>query len=87
MGFGVVPVGSRTGGAEEVITDGTSGCLVPAEDVGGLAAVLGKLCEDRAHLRALAFGALRRFQEFPGWQQGMAAAVQYLHSLVRGKEG
>jgi glycosyltransferase involved in cell wall biosynthesis len=83
MGFGVVPIGARTGGAAEVIRDGESGCLVPPGDVGALADSLRRLCEDRGRLRALAGGALARFREFPGWREGMARAREHLHTLAR----
>jgi glycosyltransferase involved in cell wall biosynthesis len=86
MGFGVVPVGSSAGGAAEIIRDGESGCLVPPDDAGALAAALRRMCEDRGRLQALARGALARFREFPGWREGMATAREHLRSLVRDKE-
>ena len=87
MGFGVVPVGARTGGAAEVIRDGRSGCLVPPGDARALADTLRRLCEDRGLLRMLARGALARFREFPGWRETMGTACEYLRGLVQGKGG
>jgi glycosyltransferase involved in cell wall biosynthesis len=86
MGFGVVPIGCRTGGAAEVIEHGKSGCLVPPGDSRALAEAIAGLAVDRAFLRALALEARRRFCTFPGWESGMTALREYLHDLVR-REG
>ena len=85
MGFGVVPIGSRTGGAAEVIEHGTSGCLVRPDDASGLADTIAGLAMDRALLGSLAIGARRRFCAFPGWEPGMNAVRQHLHELVMRK--
>ena len=85
MGFGVVPIGSRTGGAAEVIEHARSGCLVRPGDSRGLADTIAGLAVDRALLRALALGARRRFRAFPGWESSMTSARDHLHELVRQK--
>jgi glycosyltransferase involved in cell wall biosynthesis len=85
MGFGVVPIGSRTGGAAEVIEHGKSGCLVTPGDSRGLADTIAGLAADRALLRTLAIGARQRFCAFPGWESSMTAARDHLHELVRQK--
>lgn len=58
-------VATRAGGAEEIITDGEDGLLVPPGDAGSLAAALGALLDDRARAVTLAQRgretALRRF--------------------------
>jgi mannosyltransferase len=46
MGAGVALVASRAGGAERVVTDGETGVLVPAGDVGALIAALEPLMAD-----------------------------------------
>lgn len=85
MGFGMVPIGSRTGGAAEVIQHGKSGWLVPPGDSRALADAIAGLAVDRAFLRALALEARRRFCAFPGWETGMTAIREHLHGLVRQK--
>jgi len=85
MGFGVVPIGSRTGGAAEVIEHLKSGCLVPPGDTRALADAIAGLAADRAFLHALAREARRRFCAFPGWEPGMSAVREHLHDLVRRK--
>ena len=82
MGFGVVPVGSRIGGAAEVIEQEKSGCLVPAGDAIALSEAIAGLAGNRARLRDLAREARRRFRDFPGWKPGMAEVRRYLHELV-----
>lgn len=82
MGFGVVPIGSRTGGAAEVIEHGKSGCLVKPGDTRVLADTIAGLAVDRALLCSLAVGARRRFCAFPGWESSMNAVREHLHELV-----
>jgi glycosyltransferase involved in cell wall biosynthesis len=82
MGFGLVPIGTRVGGAAEVIEDEISGCLVPPGDAAALSVVIEDLAVGRARLRALAGGALRRFRAFPGWGRGMAVAREHLCEIA-----
>jgi glycosyltransferase involved in cell wall biosynthesis len=81
MGFGVVPIGSSAGGAAEVIEHDRSGFLVEPGDARALGRLLGGLAEDRAQLRDMAVAALRRFTEFPGWQQSMRLVRDWLHVM------
>ncbi len=83
MGFGVVPIGSRTGGAAEVIEHGKSGCLVKPGDARALADTITGLAVDRALLCSMALEARRRFRTFPGWERSMNAVRDHLHELVR----
>jgi len=83
MGFGVVPIGSRAGGAAEVIEHDRSGLLVPATDARALADAISGLARDRTRLRSLAKGARARFRAFPGWEQSMGGACRSLGELAR----
>jgi len=82
MGFGVVPIGSSAGGAPEVIEDGKSGFLVSPGDWEALAGILQRLASDRALLGARSVGALRRYHELPGWEQGMRGVRDWLWSVA-----
>jgi glycosyltransferase involved in cell wall biosynthesis len=82
MGFGVVPIGTTGGGAEEVIEPGTSGFLVPPGDAAALADTLGELCRDRSLLASCAGAARQRFLQFPGWAQRMAEVRAWLLSFA-----
>ncbi len=59
--LGLPVVASRVGGIPEVIEDGRSGLLVPAEDDIALAAALGRLAADPALRRQLGEAARARF--------------------------
>ena len=82
MGFGVVPIGNRAGGAAEVIEHGRSGLLVPASDARALADAITGLARGRARLRALAAGAIARFKTYPGWQESMDGACRHLRECA-----
>ncbi|HUI70383.1 MAG TPA: glycosyltransferase family 4 protein [Spirochaetia bacterium] len=83
MGFGIVPIGSQSGGAAEVIQDGTAGFLVRPGDYQGLAKIIETLAEDRALLCAHATSALERYRAFPGWEQRMSEVGSYLRGVAR----
>jgi glycosyltransferase involved in cell wall biosynthesis len=88
MGYGVVPVGTRAGGAAEIIEHGASGFLVPPGDSPALLAILDRLAADRAFLGARARAARARFAVFPGWERQMERIVAFLHSMIdRGRAG
>ena len=63
MCFGCPSVSTRVGGIPEVIEDNESGLLVPAGDVGALAAALETLIDDKPRRRALGRGAQARARE------------------------
>jgi glycosyltransferase involved in cell wall biosynthesis len=71
MGFGVVPIGTTEGGASEVIEDGQNGFLVRPGDAAALAAIIERLCTDRALLGSCARAALLRSRQFSGWESRM----------------
>jgi len=84
MGFGVVPIGSQSGGAGEVIQDGNAGFLLPPGDYRGLARIIQSLSDDRALLYAHATSALERYRSFPGWDERMSQVESYLRGVVGG---
>lgn len=57
FGFGKPVVATRVGGFDEVIQDGESGMLVPADDVDALACALKQVIEDKELRKTLAAGA------------------------------
>ena len=82
MGFGVVPIGSSEGGAGEIIENGRSGFLVRPGDRPALSRTLQHLAADRTALRSLALGSLRRYRQFPGWEQRMSEVRSWLHAFA-----
>jgi len=82
MGFGVVPVGSTSGGAGEVIEDGKSGFLAAPGNPRAVADIIQKLGANRDFLESCARAARKRFLQFPGWGPRMTEVRAWLHSLV-----
>ncbi len=87
MGFGVVPIGSQSGGAGEVIHDGAAGFLVHPGDYRRLARIIERFADDRDLLCAHAVSSLERYRSFPGWDQRMAEVESYLCDLASREAG
>ncbi|MGA2110698.1 MAG: glycosyltransferase family 4 protein [Anaerolineales bacterium] len=66
--YGLPVVGTRTGGIPDAVQDGTTGLLVPAEDVQALAQAMERLISDQALARRLGQGG-RKFAEFLTWER------------------
>ena len=64
LSAGVPVVAYRSGGLAEVVTEGTSGRLVPVGDVAGLGAAISELLADRPQRERLAAGARREAARF-----------------------
>ncbi|HMN60307.1 MAG TPA: glycosyltransferase family 4 protein, partial [Anaerolinea sp.] len=84
MGFGLPAVGGSLGGAGEIIQDGANGLLVESGDAQGLAEGLERLA-DRACLLEMSLAARRRFAEFPGWEESMRRARDFLVEISGAK--
>ena len=72
-------VGTCAGGTPDIVEDGVSGLLVPAEDPRALADALGRALDDRALLERLAEGA--RASAAP-WLQTPEEFAQRMLELV-----
>lgn len=82
MGFGVVPVATRSGAAGEIIDHGKNGILIDAGDWRALALELSRLAGDGQKWQALSRGAQEKHRQFPGWDQSMAGAREFLESMA-----
>jgi glycosyltransferase involved in cell wall biosynthesis len=82
MGFGVVPIGTTSGGAAEVIENRENGFLVSPGDRKALAALILRLGADRDLLGSCARSALRRFHRAPGWKPRMTEVREWLLAFV-----
>jgi glycosyltransferase involved in cell wall biosynthesis len=78
MGFGLPAIGTTSGGAREIISDGVNGYLVPPNDPGAVAHGLMNLAMDRAKLAGMSLAARERFLAQPGWTQSMARVREAL---------
>jgi glycosyltransferase involved in cell wall biosynthesis len=78
MGFGLSAIGTTSGAASEIITNGMNGYLVPPNDPTALAKCLLAIASDRATLAQLSLAARERFLAQPGWEDSMASVRQAL---------
>jgi len=69
MAHGLPALGTFSGAVPEVVTDGEHGYLIQPGDIHALAERLGHLAQDRKLLARLGEAALRRYGEFPTWDQ------------------
>jgi glycosyltransferase involved in cell wall biosynthesis len=83
MAFGIPAVGTKAGGAEEIIQNGINGLLIVPGDIKALTDGLESLLANRDTLLRMSLAAHRRFGDFPGWGLGMDAVRTYLHSLCK----
>ena len=79
MASGVAVVASDSGSLPEVVAE--AGILVPPDDVGALAAALGRL-RDRPGERARLAGAGRRRAARYGWDQVAARQLELYRTVV-----
>jgi alpha-maltose-1-phosphate synthase len=83
MACGTAVVGSRVGGIPEVVADGETGLLVPADDPAALAAALNSLLADPARAAAMgAAGRKRALAEF-SWDTIAAQTAALYADLTR----
>ena len=84
MGFGLPAIGTLSGAAREIITDGVDGFLIPPAGAASLADSLRLLAADRSALVRLSLAARERFLRQPSWDQTAAAIRRFLEEMVRG---
>ncbi|CAG0936160.1 Phosphatidyl-myo-inositol mannosyltransferase [Thermoflexales bacterium] len=78
MGFGLPAIGTTSGAAKEIITDGLNGYLIPPNDPVVLAKCLATLVSDRDKLAHLSLAAHERFLAQPSWNDSLARIRQVL---------
>jgi glycosyltransferase involved in cell wall biosynthesis len=83
MSFGVLPLASTAGAAQEIITHGQDGFLVDPQDAGGLAAIIQDLYQDREKLCRMSLAARQRFVLQPTWAQTTHTIRNFLISFLR----
>ena len=62
MAFGVPVVATRAGGIPEIVNDGETALLVPAQDPGAMAVAIDRLLSDQATALTLARHARRKVE-------------------------
>jgi starch synthase len=84
MACGTAVVGSRVGGIPEVVDDGTTGLLVPADDPAALARALNTVMGDPALAKSMGqAGRDRAVAEF-GWRAVAEQTAALYSELVSG---
>jgi glycosyltransferase involved in cell wall biosynthesis len=78
MGYGVVPIGSTSGGALSIIDHAENGYLVDPGDLPGLIGYIERLASDRSLLSRMAHKALHRYQQQPTWEEVTEIVYDYL---------
>jgi glycosyltransferase involved in cell wall biosynthesis len=82
MAYGLVPIATTSGGAVEIISHGQNGFLIPTGHSETLAQVLALLHKQRDILAQMSLAARARYEAFPTWEQSMAKARHFIHTLV-----
>jgi len=82
MAFGLPAIGTTAGAAPEIISDGETGYLVPADDPKTLAERLFALANDRALLVRLSVNALARYRQQPTWDKTASRIWKFLHGFL-----
>jgi glycosyltransferase involved in cell wall biosynthesis len=87
MACGCCPIASRVGGNPELIADGENGLLFAVDDVGQLAAQLGRLLDDGALRKRLATAAAETIRAKFTFPQAAAAMESIYESVLSAKLG
>lgn len=82
LSFGLPVLGARAGAVPDLVPD-YAGILVPPDDVGALAAALGRVLTDADLYQRLQQGARRAALSLPTWEQSAAAVSDLLERLTR----
>jgi glycosyltransferase involved in cell wall biosynthesis len=80
MGFGLPAIGTTAGAANEVITHGRDGFLIPAGESSLLSQHLLEINNERDRLESMSLNAYRRFNSHPTWQTTCESICNFLMS-------
>jgi glycosyltransferase involved in cell wall biosynthesis len=83
MGFGLPAIASTAGAAQEIITHGRDGFLVPPNDTATLARYVHELIQDRQRLLQMSLAARQRHIAHPTWVESAEHIRQFLQTSVR----
>jgi glycosyltransferase involved in cell wall biosynthesis len=81
MAFGLPAIGTTSGGASEIISDGENGFLIPPDDAKLLAEKLTTLANDRELLARMSLNALERYRQQPSWEETAGRIREFLFSI------
>ena len=87
MGYGVVPVGTISGGASTLIDHAKTGFLISPGDIQALSEHMRRLALDRELLNSMALKALHRHQQQPTWEEVTDTVYKYLRNTFMEPRG
>ena len=82
MAFGLPAIGTTSGAASEIITDGKTGFLIQPGDSKTLAERLSQLANDRELLARMSVNALGRYRQQPTWNETARRIREFLEQIV-----
>jgi glycosyltransferase involved in cell wall biosynthesis len=82
MAFGLPAIGTTTGAASEIITDGETGCLIKPNDPKALFNRLSNLENDRDLLAQMSIQALERYRQQPRWEETAGQLRNFLITMI-----
>ena len=82
MAYGVLPIGTESGGAREIIRPGETGLLIPPNEPQALAARLLWLHHHRDSLAQMAIAARRAWLAHPTWEQTSQRIRQFIQTMI-----
>jgi glycosyltransferase involved in cell wall biosynthesis len=83
MGFGLPAIATTAGAAQEIISHGQDGFLLPPSDPITLAQILAELAQDRQRLASMSLAARRRYLAHPTWEQTAHCIRDFLESIAQ----
>lgn len=82
MGFGLPAVATTAGGADEFVTDGENGFLVPPDDPGAIAEAVETVIDDPDRLREMSLAARETYETHHSWTETGCRIRSFLQRLV-----
>ncbi|MDL5362138.1 glycosyltransferase family 4 protein [Halalkalicoccus sp. NIPERK01] len=83
MAFGLPALAAASGGASDLVTEGTTGHLVDPGDERAIARAIAGLAGDRDRLVGMSLAARRRYERHPTWDETATRVRTFLESRVR----
>lgn len=82
MAFGVPAIATTAGGADELVTDGETGFLIPPGTPAALADAVEALMADRDRLARMGIAARTRYLSHPTWAETADRARSFLRGIA-----
>lgn len=82
MGFGLPAVATTAGGADELVTDGENGFLVPPGDPRAIATAVGAVIDDPDRLREMSLAARATYETHHSWTDTGSRIREFLGRLA-----